>query len=129
MESIYMLFYLCLIVTYGLTLLLYFEGIGRLQNLRHWLWPSRWRKVKCDGVIWLSIYGFLLIYIVTTCPSLIFQLVKWWILNVQKKLKTQNFNNPKSTFVSTTKKKIQENFGKKSNMICGRRSVLTFWLP
>ncbi len=31
---------------------------------------SRSLKVKCDGVIGLSIYGFLFIYIVTACLSL-----------------------------------------------------------
>ncbi len=39
----------------------------RLRNLRDLGFDlSRALKVKCDGVIWLSIYGFLLIYAVTS---------------------------------------------------------------
>ena len=41
----------------------------RLRNLSD-LGLSTSLKVKCDAVIGLSIYDFLLIYIVTTCLSL-----------------------------------------------------------
>ena len=57
-------FYLCLIVTYGLTLPLLQDHLRKLQSLSDLDFDrSRSLKVKCDGVIGLSIYGFLLIYI------------------------------------------------------------------
>ena len=59
----------CLVVTYSLTLLLY--KIYRLQNLSDIDFDLlRSLKVKCDGVIGLPMYGFLLIYIVITSLTL-----------------------------------------------------------
>ncbi len=64
-----MICYECLIVTYGLTLLLYGDTILRtLRDLDVDL--SRSLKVKCDGAIGLPIYDFLLINVVNACLSL-----------------------------------------------------------
>ncbi len=58
--SPYMLSYLCLIVTHDLILLLYKIQSFEMSDLDFDL--SRSFKVNCDGVIGLSIYVFLLIY-------------------------------------------------------------------
>ena len=90
-----------------------------------WLWPSRSLKVKCDGLIWLSICGFLLIYMVTTCLSLTFHFihrVQWRTLNLRKKIvknrKPKISNIQSSTFVRTTQKTKQNKTKSWKNWKC-----------
>ncbi len=69
-----------------------------------------------------------------TCQFLTFQFihrVQWRTLNLRKKsLKIVNSKFKKSkSFVMSTQKKIQENFGKIQKVICGRSIVLKVLAP
>ncbi len=101
-----------------------------------WLWPSRSFKVKWDGVITISIYGVLIIYIVTTCPSLTLQFihrVQWWTLNFRKKkslkIINSNFQNSKTVLLwGPLTRKLRKSL-KDSKVIWGRSSVLKVLTP
>ncbi len=96
------------------TLLLYRIHVYKASKSEWpWLWPSRSLKLKCDGAICLSIYGFLLIYIVTICLTFQFiHRVKWLTLNLRKIVNRKFQKSRRVLLWGLVRKKFRKNFGK-----------------